>query len=71
MESRGLNDFAKHSLQQICQQDWVRDVFLKDIDQLFRSEVLIDNMLSNKQVNSCWRLIADCFVGGFLRYPVL
>ncbi|KAL8595943.1 hypothetical protein ACOMHN_018255 [Nucella lapillus] len=49
MESKGLNDFAKHALHEICQQDWVREKFLKDVDHLFTSDLLIDPMLSLKQ----------------------
>lgn len=56
MESKGLNDFAKHALQEICQQEWVREKFLKDVDHLFTSDLLIDPMLSNKQVICCWGL---------------
>ena len=52
MESKGLNDFAKHALQEICQQEWVREKFLKDVDHLFTSDLLIDHMLSTKQVTT-------------------
>lgn len=51
MESAGLNDFAKHALQEVCRQDWVREKFLKDPQALFTTEVLTDPMLSSKQVS--------------------
>nr|KAG5692294.1 hypothetical protein BaRGS_009504 [Batillaria attramentaria] len=49
MESKGLNDFAKHALQEVCRQDWVRDKFFKDPQALLNTEMLIDPMLTEKQ----------------------
>ncbi|XP_070173165.1 mediator of RNA polymerase II transcription subunit 12-like protein isoform X2 [Littorina saxatilis] len=62
MESKGLNDFAKHALQEICQQEWVREKFLKDVDHLFTSDLLIDPMLSNKQAQQLLHTI--CYPAG-------
>ena len=50
MESAGLSDYAKHCLREICSQEWVREKFLKETDQLFTADLLLDKMLSHRQV---------------------
>ena len=51
MESAGLSEFAKHALKEISSQEWVREKFLKDPDSLFKPSLLMDNMLTIKQVS--------------------
>lgn len=53
MESAGLSDFARHALKEMCKQDWVQEKFLKDPEGVQSSDLLLDNMLSNKQVGKC------------------
>lgn len=50
MENAGLSEFAKHSLREMCSQDWVREKFLRDPEGLFNAEMLLDTMLSSEQV---------------------
>lgn len=50
MENAGLSEFAKHSLREMCSQDWVREKFLRDPEGLFNSEMLLDAMLTPEQV---------------------
>lgn len=61
IESAGLNDFAKYALGQICSQQWIHERCLRDPDVLCSSDLLLDPMLSQKQVQSslfypCWEL---------------
>ena len=53
MKSVGLSEYAKHALKEICSQEWVREKFLKNPDILFTPDLLLDKMLSNKQVRIC------------------
>lgn len=64
MESAGLSDFARHALKEMCKQDWVQEKFLKDPEGVQSSDLLLDNMLSNKQVGKmyssniyCWQSV--------------
>ena len=50
MESAGLSEFSKHTLREMCSQDWVREKFLRDPETLFTPEMLLDQMLSPEQV---------------------
>jgi mediator of RNA polymerase II transcription subunit 12 len=50
MESAGLGEYAKHCLREICSQEWVREKFLKENDQLFTSDLLLDKMITHRQV---------------------
>lgn len=54
MESAGLSDFARHALKEMCKQDWVQEKFLKDPEGVQSSDLLLDNMLSNKQVGKVY-----------------
>ena len=49
-DSTGLSEYAKHCLREICSQEWVREKFLKEPDHLFTVDLLLDKMLSNRQV---------------------
>ena len=51
MENAGLSEFSKHTLREMCSQDWVREKFLRDPETLFTPEMLLDSMLSNEQVS--------------------
>jgi len=51
-DSTGLSEYAKHCLREICSQEWVREKFLKEPEHLFTVDLLLDKMLSNRQVNS-------------------
>jgi hypothetical protein len=37
-------------MKEMCRQEWVREKFLKDPDAVLSSDLLLDQMLSNKQV---------------------
>lgn len=50
MKSVGLSEYAKHALKEICSQEWVREKFLKNPEVLFTPDLLLDKMLSSKQV---------------------
>jgi mediator of RNA polymerase II transcription subunit 12 len=50
MESAGLSEYAKHCLREICSQEWVREKFLKENDQLFTTDLLLDKMITHRQV---------------------
>jgi len=50
MDSTGLSEYAKHCLREICSQEWVREKFLKEPEHLFTVDLLLDKMLSNRQV---------------------
>ena len=54
MESAGLSEFSKHTLREMCSQDWVREKFLRDPETLFTPEMLFDQMLSAEQV--LWKI---------------
>ena len=51
MESAGLSEFSKHTLREMCSQDWVREKFLREPETLFTPEMLLDQMLSPEQVH--------------------
>ncbi len=52
LESTGLSDYAQYALKEICGQEWVQEKFLKDPDSLFAPDLLLDKMLSHKQVRN-------------------
>ncbi len=62
MESAGLAEYAKHALREICSQEWVREKFLKDPEELCTTDLLLDNMLSHKQAQQLVQMI--CYPGG-------
>nr|XP_022287518.1 mediator of RNA polymerase II transcription subunit 12-like protein isoform X2 [Crassostrea virginica] len=62
MESAGLSDFARHALKEMCKQDWVQEKFLKDPEAVLSSDLLLDNMLSNKQAQQLLQMI--CYPNG-------
>ena len=45
-----LSDFARHAMKEMFRQEWVREKFLKDPDAVLSSDLLLDQMLTNKQV---------------------
>jgi len=50
IESAGLSEFARHALMEMCAQDWVQEKFLKNPESVLSSDLLLDPMLTNKQV---------------------
>lgn len=50
LESAGLSEYAQHVLQQICSQEWVLERCLQNPEDLCHAEMLLDNMLTPKQV---------------------
>ncbi|XP_041350095.1 mediator of RNA polymerase II transcription subunit 12-like protein isoform X2 [Gigantopelta aegis] len=62
MESAGLSEFSKHALREMCRQTWVQEKFLKDPENLFDGDLLIDPMLSNKQAQQLLHMI--CYPSG-------
>ncbi|XP_076370100.1 mediator complex subunit kohtalo isoform X2 [Tachypleus tridentatus] len=57
MESAGLNEFARHTLQQICSQDWVHERCLRDPEKLCTQDHLLDPIVSNQQAQLLLHLI--------------
>lgn len=51
MSTASLSNYAKYTLKTICSQNWVRETFLKDQENLWTNEVLLDQYLSHKQVH--------------------
>jgi len=65
MDSTGLSEYAKHCLREICSQEWVREKFLKEPEHLFTVDLLLDKMLSNRQVSKAdftSVILCSCFV---------
>ena len=52
VESAGLSEYARYCLREICSQEWVREKFLRQTDQLFTADLLLDKMLSHQQVSN-------------------
>ncbi|KAG5680297.1 hypothetical protein PVAND_009814 [Polypedilum vanderplanki] len=52
-----LSDFAHHVLKQICTQEWVLECCLKNCDEMCKDEILLDNMLTNKQAQRLLHMI--------------
>lgn len=61
-KSAGLSEYAKHCLKEICSQEWVREKLLKNPENLFDSDLLLDNMLSQRQAQQLVQMI--CYPGG-------
>lgn len=57
-----LSDFARHAMKEMCRQEWVREKFLKDPDAVLSSDLLLDQMLSNKQAQQILHMI--CYPSG-------
>ncbi len=57
LENSSLSDFAKHTLRQICCQEWVHDRCLQVPDDLLKNGTLLDPMLSTKQAQKLLRFI--------------
>ena len=57
MRTASLTDFAKHTLQHLCRQQWVRDRCLQAPEDLLRKGILLDQMLSSEQAQKLLRLI--------------
>jgi mediator of RNA polymerase II transcription subunit 12 len=47
---KGLSDFAQHVLRQICSQEWVLERCLQNPEELCQEDMLLDNMLTPRQV---------------------
>jgi len=62
IESAGLSEYSKHCMRKICAQEWVREKFLKDPEQLFTANILLDKMLSHQQAQQLVQMI--CTQGG-------
>ncbi|ELT92763.1 hypothetical protein CAPTEDRAFT_163894 [Capitella teleta] len=61
-QAAGLSEYAKHCLKEICSQEWVREKLLKNPENLFDSDLLLDNMLSQRQAQQLVQMI--CYPGG-------
>jgi mediator of RNA polymerase II transcription subunit 12 len=57
IENSSLSEFAKHTLRQICCQEWVHDRCLQVPDDLLKNGTLLDPMLTPKQAQKLLRLI--------------
>ncbi|XP_063430577.1 mediator of RNA polymerase II transcription subunit 12-like protein isoform X5 [Mytilus trossulus] len=57
-----LSDFARHAMKEMCRQEWVQEKFLKDPDAVLSSDLLLDQMLSNKQAQQILHMI--CYPNG-------
>lgn len=57
IENSSLSEFAKHTMKQICSQEWVQDRCLQVPDALLKKGILIDPMLSAQQAQQLLRLI--------------
>ena len=67
MKSVGLSEYAKHALKEICSQEWVREKFLKNPEALFTPDLLLDKMLSSKQVRlSSFVILIKCEVAKYV-----
>ncbi|XP_063967745.1 mediator of RNA polymerase II transcription subunit 12-like protein isoform X1 [Lytechinus pictus] len=62
MSTASLSNYAKYTLKTICSQNWVRETFLKDQENLWTNEVLLDQYLSHKQIHYLLQLI--CYPSG-------
>ncbi|XP_071503303.1 mediator of RNA polymerase II transcription subunit 12-like protein [Diadema antillarum] len=62
MSTASLSNYARYTLKTICSQGWVRETFLKDPDNLWTPEVLLDQVLSHKQIHYLLQLI--CYPAG-------
>lgn len=52
IESASLRTYAKYTLKTICAQECVREICLKEPERLLTAEVLLDQLLSQKQVSN-------------------
>lgn len=52
-----LSEFAQQVLKQICTQEWVLECCLKNCDEMCKDEILLDNMLTNKQAQRLLHMI--------------
>ena len=57
IESSSLSEFAKHTLRQICSQEWVHYRCLQVPDDLLKNATLLDIMLSPRQAQKLLRLV--------------
>lgn len=55
----GLSDFAQHVLRQICSQEWVLERCLQNPEELCHTDMLLDSMLTPKQVRHVYIYIFD------------
>ena len=52
IENAILADYARHSLREMCAQEWLREKLLRDPESLLKTNMLRDAMLSPKNVSS-------------------
>ncbi|XP_071839285.1 mediator of RNA polymerase II transcription subunit 12-like protein isoform X3 [Apostichopus japonicus] len=62
IESASLRTYAKYTLKTICAQECVREICLKEPERLLTAEVLLDQLLSQKQMHYLLHLI--CYPNG-------
>ena len=51
LERAGLNEYAQHTLKEICSQEWVREKFLKETESLFTTDHLLDPLFKHQLVS--------------------
>lgn len=49
-QAPGLSDLAQFVLREICSQEWVLERCLQNPEELCHQDMLLDSMLSSKQV---------------------
>ncbi|XP_067143152.1 mediator of RNA polymerase II transcription subunit 12-like protein isoform X2 [Centruroides vittatus] len=57
METAGLSEFAKHVLRQICSQEWIRELCLRDPDLLCSQDLSVNSVLSPQQARQLLQMI--------------
>ena len=57
IESASLSEFAKHTLKQICSQEWVHEKCLHNFKMLCEDELLLDAMVTSKQAQQLLEMI--------------
>lgn len=57
METAGLSEFAKHVLRQICSQEWIRELCLRDPDLLCSQDPSVNSVLTPQQARQLLQMI--------------
>lgn len=54
---KSLSEFAQHVLREICSQEWVLERCLQNPEELCRSDMLLDSMLTTRQAQKLLHMI--------------